>query len=461
MAPGNLLKFAFSSPVTRKMRAGFEAELIVPGNFTGEDESGEFDWDMDKTLPRNVDMGDIADFFELSTRYKDSSLEKLEEKYMDWVEEQAGESIEEDIDERIAYLQEQDPELDDRTAHDQAWDELHDEYYQGSMPDLYDFCRDNDLHTFSDLANTYNFDWPYFTQGGIFEDEASPYAESLADWVDAMIQISSSYHGDTKEFQKGYWYIEPDTSITPDKSGYMGIEVVSPPMNILVVLDKLDKTLQWAKSQGATTNSSTGLHIGISMEGQTTQNLDYIKLVLFLGDKYILDRFGRAANTYTTSSLYLLNKKISYGGREINLGALDQLKRGLALEASKSIQYGVESKSVSVNMRPNYVEFRSMGSDYLDHYGAIQNTILRYVRAFAVASDPNAAKQEYLKKLSKMLNPSNSDQLIPFVRYAAGQLDKQSLADTLKARKAIKTAPLVAPAAVQEPENVFNPNHPV
>lgn len=456
MAPGNLLKFVFSSPVAKNMRAGFEAELLVPGN--AGDGDPDFDWDEDRTIPVNIDMADVRDFFELSRISR--APDQLETRYMTWVDKQGEDSIDQNILERIEYLQEQDPELDDDEAHNKAWDELHDEYFQNSTPSLYDFCRENHCSTWSALSDEFGFDWPYITYGGNFEDEVSPYAESLADSVDAMIQISSIYHGDNKEFAKGYWYIEPDESVTSDDTDYMGIEVVSPPMNILVMLDKLDKTLQWAKSQGSKTNASTGLHVGISMAGQTTENLDYIKLILFLGDRYVLERFGRAANTYTRSSLDILKNRVAYDGREIMLGAIDQLKRGLAIEASRSVLTGSKGKNVSIHLKEDYIEFRSMGYDYLDHYGAIQNTILRYVRAYAVASDPMAERQEYFKKLSKMLNPSNEDQLVPFVRYAAGQLNKQSLADTLKARKALKTAPLVSPAAMQKPENVFNPNTP-
>ena len=459
MAPGNLMKFALLSSVGKNMRAGFEAELIVPGTYTGDEDSTNINYNEDRTLPSTVDMSDIADFFVLS--HIDRNYARLEEEYLEWIGEQASYSIDENISERIEYLQEQDPELDDDDAHDKAWDQLEHEYHQGDAPDLYDFFRDNNLRTFLEVSERFNLDWPYFLEDNTFEDEVSSYVETLGDHIGANIKISNSYHGNKKEFAKGYWYIEPDGSILPDNLDYMGIEVVSPPMPILTMLDNLSKTLEWAKQQGAKTNTSTGLHVGVSLAGQTTKNLDYVKLVLFLGDKYVLERFGRAASSFTTSSLYILNKKIAYSGREINISALDQLKRGLALEASKSIQSSAESRNVSVNIRPDYVEFRSMGSDYLNHYDAIQNTILRYVRAFAVASDPMAERQEYFKKLSKLLNPSNSDQLGLFVRYASGQLDKTSLVNALKDRFVSKKTPLVAPEQQpQEPENLFNPNSP-
>lgn len=456
MSPGKLMQFAFSSPVVQNMRAGFEAELIVPGSYDDGGDDSEYDWDKDSTLPRNIDLEDIRDFFELGRN--DRNLEKLESDYLEWVSEKAAESIEEDLADRILYLQEKDSELDDDSASDQAWDELHDEYYQSSMPDLYDFCKENSYATWSDLSLDYSFDWPYFMENN-FNDEASAYASSLGVTVGAAVSVSNDYHGNVKEFSKGLWYIEPDESIIPEDSDYMGIEVVSPPMNLIAMLNKLEKTLLWAQGCNAKTNESTGLHVGISMSGQSTQNLDYIKLILFLGDKYILDRFGRASNTYTSSSMDLLKKTVAYGGKETMLGAIDQLKRGLALEASKSI-LSSSGKHVSINVRQDYVEFRSMGNDYLDHFDAIQNTILRYIRAFAVASDPMAERQEYFKKLSKMLNPSNNDQLVPFVRYAMGVINKDALVKTLKSQaeikgKVLKAAPPIPNQTLPTPEDDF------
>lgn len=430
MAPGTLVKFASTSPVVKRMKAGFEAEMIVSGNYA-EDVDGAPDYSRDDTLPQNIDTDDVHIFFELGRN--DRMFKRMIDYYSEWVSEWASGEVENNIDERMVYLQDEDPELDEESARTKAWDQLFDEYIK-DPPSLYNFFYDQGIKTWSDIAAEFNFDWPYFSQGGNFIEETSDYAQTLGREIGATVNSLPSYHSESKPFYKSDWYMEPDESIEVSDEDEMGIEIVSPPMHPMIMLQQLRKTLMWAKSNGAKTNNSTGLHVGLSLPEQSA-NLDYVKLVLFLGDKYILDRFGRAVGGYNASSLDILKKKIAYGGKNINASVLDQMKRGLTLEASRSLLIPGETKSVSVHMRPSYVEFRSMGSDYLDHYEAIYATVMRYIRAYAVASDPMAERQEYLKKLSKMLNPSGNDQLVPFVRYAAGQLDKQSLLGTLKQRK--------------------------
>jgi len=444
MAPGTLAKFASTSPVIQHMKAGFEAEMIVLGKYD-EGAGGGPDYDQDATLSRNVDTDDVHLFFELGR--KDRMFIKMVGEYEEWVTEWASGEVENNIDDRIPFVQEKNPGLDEESVRNKAWEELFDEFMQDA-PSLYEFFYDQGIKAWSDIAAAYNFDWPYMKRPDNFVDEAETYSNSLQYTIGATVKVLPSYHSESKSFYSGDWYIEPDGSIKVTNSDEeMGIEVVSPPMHPIVMLQKLQKTLMWARENNAKTNNSTSLQVGISLPGQSS-NLDYVKLVLFLGDKYILDRFGRAAGGYNASSMDILQRKIAYGGKNINASVLDQMKKGLTLAASRSLLIPGESKSVSVHMRPSYVEFRSMGSDYLSHFEAIQATIMRYIRAYAVASDPMAERQEYFKKLSKMLNPSGSDQLVPFVQYAAGQINKQSLVGELKGRK---QASPVMPQAAPEP----------
>lgn len=450
MAPGNLAKFVATSPIVANMQAGFEAELIFPGE-AGDSSPGEEDLDQDKTLPRSVDLGDIADFFNTVERH----LHRIDEEYMDFLTQQEGKYIEGEIDERISYLQSNDEELDDDDAREKAWDELSGEYYQGSHPDWYEFLHDElGLSSYYDVFTNWSniLDWPHFTQEGGFTEAVANYASDLESVIGAEVNTSEEYHGQEKNFRTGDWYMEPDTSIDPGKGGHageyeeMGVEIVSPPMPIAVMLTKFKKTLSWAKNNDARTNQTTGFHVGVSMGSSTgsdnrnTSNVDYVKLALFLGDQYILDRFGRQANTYAHSS-QLLVQQMAYrmdAGQIAN--QLAKLKQGLVNEVSKDLLKGNDSKFVSVNMRPGYIEFRGMGNDYIDHPEVIENTILRYIRAYAVAADPQAERQEYFKKLSKLLNPGSDDYLDPFVRFAMGDLAKSDLVNTLSVRKQIKQA---------------------
>jgi hypothetical protein len=76
-----------------------------------------------------------------------------------------------------------------------------------------------------------------------------------------------------------------------------------------------------------------------------------------------------------------------------------------------------------------YIEFRSPGGDWLnDNFAEIDNTLRRFTVALSAAVDPEAYRQEYLKKLYKLLDVSGEkDPLSYFAKFAAGELPKAAL----------------------------------
>jgi len=86
----------------------------------------------------------------------------------------------------------------------------------------------------------------------------------------------------------------------------------------------------------------------------------------------------------------------------------------------------------SINMKDNYVEFRGAGGDYLSKESDrgmefLENTLLRYVQALAIAGDPNAERNEYAKKLYKLINPKGDDTLNLFSQFATGEISSEQL----------------------------------
>ena len=164
--------------------------------------------------------------------------------------------------------------------------------------------------------------------------------------------------------------------------------------------------------------------------------LDYVKLALLMGDNYILDKFGRAGNTYCKSAMNEIKNRVSQ--RPEDAGALlEKMKSGLDGLASKAIHSGVTNKYTSINTKSGYIEFRSPGGDWLGEYasdpGSITNTLLRFVVALDAAVDPEKYKQEYLKKLYAILQPkTHNDTLAYFAQYAAGQMPKAALKSFIK-----------------------------
>jgi hypothetical protein len=192
------------------------------------------------------------------------------------------------------------------------------------------------------------------------------------------------------------------------------------------MLEDIDKVAKWASRAGAYTNSSTGLHMNVSVPDQA--NLDYVKLAMFLGDNYILEQFGREGNTYCKSAL---NKIITTARGDPSRveEMMRQFQGGLSELASKILHTGSTEKFTSINNREGWIEFRGPGGDWLgDDLGPVKNTLLRAVVALDVATKPEEFKQEYYKKLYKTLSQGREDTSIEyFAKYAAGELPKQAL----------------------------------
>ena len=429
MSPSRLMQFA-KSEIGQKMQAGFEVECIVPGD-GGDDGYGEseMDFDYDSTIPRHIDWDDIRDFFQIG-RMDQRALRNITDEFEEYQMEQQGEYVESHVDEYVETIKENNPDLDDESIMEMAQEACDEYYWQNDAPELYDFFKANDVSTWSDMMESYNLEWPYFTDPSN-NDDYERYADLLQDVVKQRVRGSNDYHSGR---QPDTWYVEPDGSIEPDDNNTMGIEIISPPMPVLQMLDKLEKVLDFVRYENGYTNESTGLHIGVSMEGTHSSNLDYVKLALFLGDEYVLDQFRRLSNSYCKSAIGKIESKtIQMQDNPESLEMyLNDLRAGLSSEVGKTIMSSNSDKYTSINVHEGYVEFRSMGGNYLEELPKIKNMVLRYIQAYAVAIDPEAEKKEYLKKLSAIMNPNKMDMIAPFVSYTAGQLNKADLIRMVK-----------------------------
>jgi len=318
--------------------------------------------------------------------------------------------------------------------YDSALDEYREEN-QGSR-DEGDFLEDERLRYMSDIANEFDITWPYWTSPYGGEVSAEQVASDFADAIGRSVKASGAYHSGSvarPDASNSHYVVEPDGSLDPDDSGDGGLEFVSPALPVAELLSDLDKVAKWAGRYGCYTNQSTGLHINVSVEGWSgdMDKLDYVKLALLLGDNYILDKFGRAGNTYCKSAMNEIKSRVGQRPEDAD-ALLQKMKSGLNSLASKAIHSGVTSKYTSINTKSGYIEFRSPGGDWLQAYaddpGSITNTLLRFVVALDAAVDPEKYKQEYLKKLYAILQPkTHNDTLAYFAQYAAGQMPKQAL----------------------------------
>jgi pyrimidine deaminase RibD-like protein len=478
MSPTALRAWA-ASPAAEGIRAGFEAELIFRGLGSGE---GESEPDYDEDRPANS-ISDIVDFFDDGDFNGRSDIRRLEnrlrEDYTEWLDQQSQEAWSQEQDRRITRwvrenydpdqeareaVAEENPDMDPDSDefqeaveqrvnsmmaaqidnalmdpanpyHEEAQDDWREDYYNQDRE--IEWLEDNGLESMSAIENNYNITWPYWTAGSTEGSrDADEIGESLKQVVGMPVKVSGNYH--TTKREPGVWIVETDGSLEPDDDEDGGREIVSPPMPLDQALTQLTAVIDWANdpNQGnAYTNSSTGLHMGVSIP-EKGGDVDYTKLILFMGDKYVLQKFGREANTFCKSALDNMQSRVK-SGQVDPTKVLQDMRNGLNDLASAAVQGATgASKYTSAHIKPGYIEFRSPGGDYLAEVNvdmdALDSTMLRFARAMQIAGDPQAEREEYAKKLYKLVAPEGNDALKYFAQYAAGELPKAALKSFVK-----------------------------
>lgn len=455
MNPASLRREA----ATTGARAGMEFEMVVPGVFVeDEDRSGEPDYDQDR---RPTSINDIHDFFydgnwnsrrdvdratdDLRERYEQARDEITREDFQDEALELIQRAIREDISEEEViqdllmveydapkvreildavrrgdrdsdlyqlYSQAQaraDEEFESRAERsyedeDEYWDQAWDKFTKNHEPlEEDDWLWNEQIRSMQDVQSEYDqwLSWPYYTEPNsdgleTIEDVANDFGRVVPSGAEA----SSEYHGQSRGNR---YIVEPDGSINVGRDE-AGLEFVSPPLPVDDLMDDLDRIVAWARRNGCYTNDSTGLHINVSVPGLDTNNLDYIKLAVLLGDEHVLETFGRLGNAYTRSAMRKIRNRVPSDPQELQK-YFDLVRQGLAQEASRLIHGPITEKYTSINVREGWIEFRSPGGDWLNmDLDQIKNTLLRFVVALAAAVDPNKYRQEYLKKFSQLMS---------------------------------------------------------
>ena len=467
MSPGSLKKLASGIDAL----VGIEFEMIVPdvGSVDDDDREPEEDMDYDE---RADDIDDVVRFFNDGDYNDRSSVrdleEELREKFYEWQSEQIDEQwnssdgreffakwVENNVDpdevadhvekeedlfgnrnpDKSDYIEFIESEWDrnfDSDNYQNAYDEFREERQDDGDFDERQFLRDIGIEYMSEVSNRVRayISWPHWTysDGGDSDMNLENLADEFTDVIGRKVHYSSGYHGGPRT--NDAYTIEPDSSLSGSGDD-AGLEFISPPLPIDEALEDVKKIKEWADERGAYTNRTTGLHMNVSVPGFNQEDLDFVKLTLLLGDKYLLDRFGRSANTYCKSALDVIAEAPNVQDKEL---LFKKLKDNLETMASKVIHSGRVGKFTSINPKDNRVEFRGPGGDWLgQNFDKIEDTLYRCVVALDAAVDPDKYRKEYLKKLTKMFAPSKGSLEDVFVQYAAGTITRQELKDKLKA----------------------------
>ena len=440
--------------------AGMEFEMIVP-NVEGGDDEMEPDYDQDERC-RSIE--DAVNFFHDGDYNGRREVERLREKmqndfqewlddkiYQDWErggEEYLEEWVPNNVDEsewnpdglegeaRTDALEVFIASMHADPGSSDAFDEFREEN-EGSY-DESDWLDAEDLDLMSGVENAYSMSWPHWTSGGGGgEANIEDVAQEFENAIGRDTRASGSYHSgqvSRPSPTQQHYVVEPDGSLEPDDSNDQGLEFVSPPLPIDELLSDLNKVKQWAGIYGCYTNDSTGLHINISVPDYSIDKLDFVKLALLMGDKYVLDAFGRTGNTYAKSALGIIKDAVR-NKPEDAARLLDKMKGNLDQLATKAIHSGITSKYTSINTKDGHIEFRSPGGDWLDdNFDKIENTLLRFTVAMSAALNPEAYRQEYLTKLYKLLSENNEgdDTIKYFSDYVAGKIPQAALRSFVK-----------------------------
>lgn len=454
--------------------AGMEFEMYVPDTNDGDssgldyDSDPEPDYDQDE---RVYSFDAIEEFFydgdHNSRRTVQSAIDSLREEYNGWLFDQYKEDGREwfeewvrnrgdfDFDDAISTAEEELADQEEKLSPeekekfvDSRVAELFSEYIDYEFDrntgawDVWreDNIDDYDEHAFliaqgyrrmSDLPGNFNLTWPHWTYpefGG--SRSIQDIADDFSNAIGREVNWSDRYHGSKRE--QGKYSLEPDGSLSDkDESTDAGLEFISPPLSISEMISDLQKVKKWAKSERCYTNESTGLHMNISIPGFSLQNMDFVKLAILLGDNYILEQFGRESNTYCLSAFNKVKTVLSMTPERVP--DLLNSMRGKLNGIAANILRPTLNKYMSVNPQSGktgeYIEFRSPGGDWLsEDTNKLINTMLRFVVVMDAAMDPEKYRQEYLKKLYKLLTPSSSPDIVQlFSNYSAGLLPKDAL----------------------------------
>jgi hypothetical protein len=455
MSPSSLKKLSAQTGAL----AGMEFEMIVPGAGDDDDGDQEPDYDFDQ---RCRSIQDARDFFYDGDFNSRQDIERMSDRMQNDYAEWLYERLDTDFTNESEYLisewiannvdeSEWNPDDLEGEARQEALDEFianvdadpSSDYYQQALDEYREENRDSydesdwldaeDLDLMSGVENAYSISWPHWRSTGGGETSIEEVADSFQTAIGRDVQASSSYHSGRVErpsTKSLHYIVEPDSSLDPDDSDAQGLEFVSPPLPIEELLSDLNKVKAWADKTGCYTNDSTGLHINVSVPGWSgdLNQLDYVKLALLLGDEFVLSSFGRTGNTYAKSAMGKIRDAVRRNPDRAQ-ELMDKMKSGMDQLASKIVHGRSTEKYTSINVKNGYIEFRSPGGDWLnDNFAEIENTLRRFTVALSAAVDPEAYREEYLKKLYKLLDVSGEkDPLSYFAKYSAGELPRAAL----------------------------------
>ncbi len=378
-------------------KIGFEFEFVVPESAIGKQEAAT---DYLRSYDFN-DLTHLSDYFDIDR----NTFRQIEREYDEWFEQNMKQWIENN------YSDYEEPSTEDEIAREKdARSAAEARFNADNSRASGDYSIDewfSDVYSskLSDLFNEFGIEPQYGwadERRGAFYTEDSETRSAIEHVVDLMNrQISRTVRGNPLESGYRTWGVVEDSSVTGTDDQY-GVEVVSPPMKPSKAIYALKDMFDFIGSNDFETNSTCGLHINISVPDMA-KKLDPLKLMLFMGEKHVLNIFERGDNIFARPLFLSLLQKVRDSGfmstypKEFITAMQDEL-----MSSGKN-----HTANLSKLIRNGYVEFRVAGGNGY-HRSQKEKEVIsligRFLAIIELAIDPEAERQEYMKKVGKLMN---------------------------------------------------------
>lgn len=191
------------------------------------------------------------------------------------------------------------------------------------------------------------------------------------------------------------WSLTTDASVPVDEGG---VELISPPLPMPEFIGKMEEVFDFIDDHGFT-DGRTGFHVHMSIKGiDLDKSLDVVKLFLFHDEEYTYNFFKERKGSHMAMSVKQKLQRPDFSFEDLEkIMKVDKLQKNL----STSKFYGINLSYIE----KNHIEYRYMGgTGYEQKFDKIQSTLANYAFNLKLACDPQFKRQEYVKKLSKMIN---------------------------------------------------------
>lgn len=232
--------------------------------------------------------------------------------------------------------------------------------------------------------------------------------DSIGDLIETWASDNSLYtRVKTGEYHsyssvgQSFWRVEKDSSI--DESEGVGAEIISPVYNTpREMIEEMNGLFRYLMKNGVKTDESVGLHVTMSWTKESNVVANKLKMVLLLGDQYLLKQFNREYNTYTPSQYNKVKRAVEELSSDVTSDKISELENMLSKSISSDKYSSIHFKNVTNDDGNKLIEFRIMGDeDYEKNIEKIEKTIIRYAVAMKAGYEDSFHK-DYVKALIRL-----------------------------------------------------------